>query len=147
VATSVTRRGPSAAARAETLVVLVYGFAAVAPAVEAVMHVQQWMRGGHSRPRVRAHARPRGDGRCARSALALGSSVVSYGRRLFGRQEAGFKTPVELAVIFEVAAVVAAALAAAIAGRGHLPTLSCPTKPDPSRKVPRATAVRPEVGP
>jgi hypothetical protein len=88
--------------------------------------------------------------------------VVSYGRRLFGRQEASFKTPVELVVIFEVAAVVAAALAAATAGRGQLPTLSYPTsaswasrpfllsrstKPDPSETVPRATAVRPEVGP
>jgi hypothetical protein len=53
------------------------------------------------------------------SALALGGLVVSYGRGLFGWQEAGFKTPVELVVIFEVAAVVAAALAAATAGRGH----------------------------
>jgi hypothetical protein len=42
VATSVTRRGPSAAARAETRVVLVYGLAAVALA-EAVVHVQQYL--------------------------------------------------------------------------------------------------------
>ena len=42
MATSVTRRGPSAAARSETLVVLVYGLAAVALAGEAVVHVQQY---------------------------------------------------------------------------------------------------------
>jgi hypothetical protein len=40
------------------------------------------------------------------SALALGSLVVSYGRGLFGWQEGGFRTPVELALIAEVAAVI-----------------------------------------
>ena len=40
------------------------------------------------------------------SAVALGSLVVSYGHGLFGWQEAGFRTPVELAVIAELAAVV-----------------------------------------
>jgi hypothetical protein len=86
---------------------------------------------------------------------------VSYGRGLFRWHEAGFKTPVDLVVIFELPAVVAAALAAAAAGRGHC-LRSCPTgapwasrpflrsrsaKPDPSETVPRAAAVRLEVGP
>jgi hypothetical protein len=42
VATSVLRRRPSAGARAETLVVPVYGLGAVALAGEAVVHVQQY---------------------------------------------------------------------------------------------------------
>jgi hypothetical protein len=42
VATSVLRRGPSAGARAETLVVAVCGLGAVALAGEAVVHVQQY---------------------------------------------------------------------------------------------------------
>ena len=48
------------------------------------------------------------------SAIALGSLVVSYGQGLFGWQEAGFRTPVELVVIAEVGAIVflATALAA-----------------------------------
>jgi hypothetical protein len=48
------------------------------------------------------------------SAIALGSLVVSYGHGLFGWQEGGFRTPVQLAVIAEVGAIVcfAAALAA-----------------------------------
>jgi len=40
------------------------------------------------------------------SALSLGSLVVSYGHGLFGWQEAGFRTPVGLAVITEVGAVI-----------------------------------------
>jgi hypothetical protein len=45
---------------------------------------------------------------------ALGGLAVSYGRGLFGWQEIGFGTPIELAVFFEVAAVIvlAAGLAA-----------------------------------
>jgi predicted Na+-dependent transporter len=46
--------------------------------------------------------------------LALGSLVVSYGRGLFGWQETGFRTPVELTVIFEVGAVVFLAIALAL---------------------------------
>lgn len=51
---------------------------------------------------------------------------MSYGRGLFGYQEAGFRTPVELAVITEVGAVIllSAALAATAAvheGRGNRP--------------------------
>jgi hypothetical protein len=37
---------------------------------------------------------------------ALGGLIVSYGRGLFGWQEAGFRTPTEWALIFEVGAVV-----------------------------------------
>jgi hypothetical protein len=40
------------------------------------------------------------------SAVALGSLAVSYGQGLFGWQEGGFRTPVELAVIAEVGAVI-----------------------------------------
>jgi hypothetical protein len=52
------------------------------------------------------------------SALALGSLVVSYGHGLFGWQEAGFRTPVALAVIAEVGAVVL--LTAALTGSALL---------------------------
>jgi len=45
--------------------------------------------------------------------LALGSLAVSYGHGLFGWQESGFSTPVELAVISEVGAVVLLAVALA----------------------------------
>jgi len=43
---------------------------------------------------------------------------VSYGHGLFGWQEAGFRTPVELAVIAELAAVVL--LSAGLAARAVL---------------------------
>ncbi|MEA2207462.1 MAG: hypothetical protein QOE77_4238 [Blastocatellia bacterium] len=52
------------------------------------------------------------------SAIALGSLVVSYGRGLFGWQEAGFRTPVALAVVTEVGAVVL--LTTALAGGAWL---------------------------
>ena len=45
--------------------------------------------------------------------FALGSLAVSYGHGLFGWQESGFRTPVELAVISEVGAVVFLAIALA----------------------------------
>jgi hypothetical protein len=53
------------------------------------------------------------------SAVALGSLVVSYGNGLFGWHEAGFRTPVALAVITEVGAVIflSAALALSTALR------------------------------
>jgi hypothetical protein len=49
------------------------------------------------------------------SALALGGLVVSYGAGLFGWQQAGLSTPIGIAVVCELGAVVAlsAALAAA----------------------------------
>ena len=40
------------------------------------------------------------------SAVALGSLVVSYGQGIFGWQEAGFRTPVAIAMVSEAAAVV-----------------------------------------
>ncbi len=46
--------------------------------------------------------------------FALGSLVVSYGHGLFGWQETGFRTPIELAVISEVGAVVFLAIALAV---------------------------------
>jgi hypothetical protein len=51
------------------------------------------------------------------SVVALGALIVSYGTGLFGWEEAGFRTAVELAVIAEVAAVIllSTALAAATA--------------------------------
>ena len=43
--------------------------------------------------------------------FALGSLVVSYGHGLFGWQETGYRTPIELAVMSEVGAVVFLAIA------------------------------------
>ena len=51
------------------------------------------------------------------SALALGSLVVSYGTGLFGWQEAGFRTPVALAMIIEAGAVILLATALALEPR------------------------------
>jgi hypothetical protein len=48
------------------------------------------------------------------SAVALGSLVVSYGRGLFGWREGGFRTPIALAVIAEVGAVIFASAALAV---------------------------------
>jgi hypothetical protein len=45
------------------------------------------------------------------SAVALGSLVVSYGHGLFGWQEAGFRTPIALAMITEAGAVILLAMA------------------------------------
>jgi hypothetical protein len=45
------------------------------------------------------------------SAVALGSLVISYGNGLFGWQEAGFRTPVALAMITEAGAVILLATA------------------------------------
>jgi hypothetical protein len=45
------------------------------------------------------------------SAVALGSLIVSYGHGLFGWQEAGFRTPVALAMITEAGAVILLAAA------------------------------------
>jgi hypothetical protein len=53
------------------------------------------------------------------SVVALGSLVVSYGQGLFGWHEGGFRTPVALVTIAEVAAVLllSAALAASLNDR------------------------------
>ena len=45
------------------------------------------------------------------SAVAHGSLIVSYGQGLFGWQEAGFRTPVALAMITEAGAVILLATA------------------------------------
>jgi hypothetical protein len=45
------------------------------------------------------------------SAVALGSLIISYGHGLFGWQEAGFRTPVALAMITEAGAVILLATA------------------------------------
>jgi hypothetical protein len=52
------------------------------------------------------------------SVVALGSLAVSYGQGLFGWQEGGFRTPVALAVIAEVGAVVVLAAALALPAHG-----------------------------
>jgi hypothetical protein len=51
------------------------------------------------------------------SAVALGSLIVSYGHGLFGWQEAGFRTPVALAMITEAGAVILLAAALALEHR------------------------------
>jgi hypothetical protein len=53
------------------------------------------------------------------SVVALGSLVVSYGQGLFGWHEGGFRTPIALVTIAEVAAVLllSAALAASLTDR------------------------------
>jgi hypothetical protein len=48
------------------------------------------------------------------SAVAMGTLVVSYGRGLFGWREGGFRTPIALAVIAEVGAVIFASAALAV---------------------------------
>ena len=53
------------------------------------------------------------------SVVALGSLVVSYGHGLFGWHEGGFRTPVALVTIAEVAAVLL--LSAALAASGPRP--------------------------
>jgi hypothetical protein len=73
---------------------------------------------GLAYPRTRALAALSG---VVISALALGGLVVSYGQGLFGWQEAGFRTPVALAVITEVGAVIVLSMALTQGGRpaGH----------------------------
>jgi hypothetical protein len=54
------------------------------------------------------------------SVVALGSLVVSYGQGLFGWHEGGFRTPIAVAVIAEVASalLLSVALAASARARG-----------------------------
>ena len=54
-------------------------------------------------------------------ALALASLIVSYGTGLFGWQEAGFRTPVALAMITEVGAVILLATALTLERRSSNP--------------------------
>jgi hypothetical protein len=99
---------------------------AIGLAGEAVIHVQQYISvlngvrwvgplflanaaaclvvlAGLAMPRFRALAALAG---IIISTLALAALVVSYGRGLFGWQEGGFRTPVELAIIAEGIAII-----------------------------------------
>ena len=103
-----------------------YALAAIMLAGEAAVHVQQYASifhdvrwvgplfianavaclaviAGLAVSRTRALAALAG---IVTSAVALGSLVVSYGQGLFGWQEAGFRSPVELVLIAEVGAIV-----------------------------------------
>lgn len=51
------------------------------------------------------------------SVLALGGLVVSYGQGLFGWQEVGFRTPIAVAVVSEVLAVILLALGLTVESR------------------------------
>jgi hypothetical protein len=111
-----------------------YGLGAVALAAEAAVHVQQFaslfddvrwigplflanaaaivvVLAGLAAARTRVLAALAGVGI---SAVALAGLVISYGTGLFGWHEAGFRTPIAIAMAAEVAAVLllAAALAA-----------------------------------
>jgi hypothetical protein len=138
MATSAHTRLPRLAVGIEAVVPAAYGLGALSLAGEAAVHVQQfadllhgvrWIGplflanavaivaviAGLALRRTRQLAALAG---VAISALALGSLVVSYGHGLFGWQEAGFRTPIALAVIAEVGAVVL--LTAALTGSALL---------------------------
>jgi len=108
-----------------------YALGALLLAGEAVVHVQQYIAEFHdvrwigplflanavavvvtiaglTLPRTRPLAALAG---VVISAVALASLIVSYGHGLFGWQEAGFRTPVELAMITEAGAVILLATA------------------------------------
>jgi hypothetical protein len=53
------------------------------------------------------------------SVVALGSLVVSYGQGLFGWHEGGFRTPIALVTIAEVAAVLLLSVALALSLTDH----------------------------
>jgi hypothetical protein len=117
---------PGDADRRQTLVQATTALGAVALAGEAVVHVEQffdfyhgvaWIGplflanavvclvviAGLAYPRTRALAALAG---VVTSAAALGALIISYGNGLFGWQEFGFATAIELVLIFEVAAVI-----------------------------------------
>ena len=139
MATRAPARSSWAVGSREALGAAAYALGAVALAGEAVVHVQQYASLFHEvrwiGPLFLANAvasvvviaglvygRTRDLAALAGivvSALALGSLVVSYGHGLFGWQEAGFRTPVELAVIAELASVIL--LSAGLAARAILP--------------------------
>lgn len=108
-----------------------FALGAIGLAGEAAVHIQQYISvlhgvrwvgvlflanaaaslvaiAGLAMPRTRALAALAG---IVISTLALAALVVSYGRGLFGWQEGGFRTPVELAVIAECIAVIGLAVA------------------------------------
>jgi len=113
------------------LVFTAYVFGAAALAGEAAVHIQQYavvlhnVRGlgplflvnagvsiaaivGLVFPPTRFLAALTG---VASSAVALGALIVSYGRGFFGWFETGFRTPVEVALVSEVAAVICLSVA------------------------------------
>ena len=133
--TRISARSPWPGARGEALVQATYALGAAALAGEAVVHVQQFFSfyhavawigplflanaaacvvviAGLAYPRTRELAAVAG---IVTSALALGGLIISYGEGLFGWQEVGFTTGIELVLIFEVAAVIL--LSAALGAR------------------------------
>jgi hypothetical protein len=106
-----------------------YGVGALMLAGEAAVHVQQYVAIFHAvnwvGPLFLANAAAcllavvGLVNRRTRRVVALGSLVVSYGEGLFGWHEGGFRTPVALVTIAEVAAVLllSAALAASLTDR------------------------------
>ena len=140
MATNPLARLSWATAAGEAVVVAAFALGAVSLAGEAAVHVQQYSAifhevrwigplflanavasvaaiAGLANPRTRRLAALAG---VLVSVAALGGLVVSYGRGLLGWQEAGFRTPVELAVITEVGAVIFLSTALAALPRSRL---------------------------
>jgi hypothetical protein len=141
VATNRARLVPAGGIRSGTLLQGLYALGAVSLAGEAVVHVQQYFSlyhevswigplflldavasvvviAGLGSARTRELAALAG---VLIAVLSLGGLIVSYGTGLFGWQEAGFSTAIELVLIFEVLTVVllSAALAAESAQGGR----------------------------
>jgi hypothetical protein len=134
VATRLAARLSPTGAGFEAAVAAAYALAALMLAGEAAVHIDQFASSyyavrwigplfvanavaclvviaGLAYPRTRPLAALAG---VAVSALALGGLAVSYGQGLFGWQEFGFDTPIALAVITELGAVIAASTALAL---------------------------------
>ena len=128
-------RVPSNVTAVDAVAAAAYALGAVLLAGEAAVHVQQYVDEFHdvrwigplflanavavvvtiaglTQARTRPLAALAG---VVISAIALGSLVISYGNGLFGWQEAGFRTPVALALITEVGAVILLAAALTVA--------------------------------
>ena len=124
---------PSRTAVGGAVVLTAYALGAVLLAGEAAVHIQQYVSlfhdvrwigplflvnavacvaaiAGIAYPRTREVAALAG---VVISVVALVSLVVSYGNGLFGWQEGGFRTPIALAVIAEVGAVILLSMALA----------------------------------
>ena len=136
---SLTRHGPRIAGR-EAAIASAYALGALLLACEAAIHVQQFVTIFHqvkwigplfvanavalvatitglAYQRTRELAALVG---VVISTLALGSLVVSYGHGLFGWHESGFRTPIAIALISEVGAVILLTAALAVTnGRSH----------------------------
>jgi hypothetical protein len=134
VATSTATGLPPSTPARVTAVPVAYALGALLLLGEAAVHVQQfaslfyavrWIGplflanavtsvaaiAGLAHPRTRQFAALAG---IVISAVALGSLVVSYGQGLFGWQEVGFRTPVALAAITEVGALITLSTALAL---------------------------------